>query len=46
MLRKIYESDERKEPLNSNDPDTKENTLTWAHSMGWNARKISNRQML
>jgi len=46
MLRILYESDEREEPLNSHNPDTKENTRTWAHSMGWSARKISNKQML
>jgi len=46
MLRILYEPDERDEPLNLYDPDTKENTRTWARSMGWSARKISNKQML
>jgi len=46
MLRILYESDGRDDHLNPHDPDTKENTRTWAHSMGWSARKISNRQML
>jgi len=46
MLRILYETDERDEIRNPYDPDTKENTLVWAHSMGWSARKISNKQML
>ena len=46
MLRILYEPDERDEPRNPYDPDTKENTSAWAHGMGWSARKISNKQML
>lgn len=46
MLRIIYEPGEQDELLEPSDPDTKENTLTWAHSMGWSARKTSNNKML
>jgi len=46
MLRILYESDEWNERLDPNDPDTKEYVSIWAHSMGWSARKISNKQML
>ena len=46
MLRILYESDEQEEFSDPDDPDTKENTRVWAHGMGWNARKVSNTQML
>jgi len=46
MLRILYESDGRDDHLNPHDPDTKENTRAWAYSMGWSARKISNKRML
>jgi hypothetical protein len=46
MLRILYESDERDELYDPYSPDSKERTSIWADSMGWSARKISNRQML
>ena len=46
MLRRIYEPDGRDESSNPHDPYTKENTLIWARSMGWGARKVANKQML
>ena len=42
MLRTLYESDER----NKSDVDSKEHMSSWAHGMGWSARRISNKQML
>jgi hypothetical protein len=46
MLRILYETEKRDEPIDPYDPDTKENTRIWACSMGWSARKISNKKML
>jgi len=46
MLRIINESDDRDEPLDPYDTDSKEYTLAWAHGMGWSTRRVSNKQML